>query len=271
MSQPFNHVRLKFICHFLGKCPFHAIHTIFKTQSFLLCLKEETITSTLVAASKTGNLLSRLSCFRLICFLTANTMFCFQNKLLCFVFRFLISSLIAWSINKVLAVKLLVSSPWNGRITAIPFGGRRANGQIRRHFVSAVRILSLRECTGGIYQAAGYIRHTQLSTTRNMTKTFQNKKQVFVNLHGSLLSHSIGISFQLLFVSFYQARRSIFGSGRQLRASIFSTVRPTFELQRSCEKLPWNAACWSQLKSTIASDMAKKRCQVFGIHVFVYI
>ena len=31
-------------------------------------------------------------------------------------------------------------------MTAKPFGGRRANGQIRRHFVSAVWILSLREC-----------------------------------------------------------------------------------------------------------------------------
>ena len=35
-----------------------------------------------------------------------------------------------------------------------------------------------------------------------------------MNLPGSLFSHSIGISFQLLFVSFHQARRSIFGSGQ---------------------------------------------------------
>ena len=64
---------------------------------YLCCLKEETITSTHVAASKTGNLLSRLSCFRLICFLTANTMFCFQNKftLLCFsIFNFFLDCVI---------------------------------------------------------------------------------------------------------------------------------------------------------------------------------
>ena len=34
MSQAFNHARRKFICHFLGKCHFHAIHTIFKTAIF---------------------------------------------------------------------------------------------------------------------------------------------------------------------------------------------------------------------------------------------
>ena len=97
MSQPFNHARLKFICHFLGKCLFHAIHTIFKTQSFLLCLIEETITSTNVAASKTGNILSILSCFRLICFLAANTKFCFQSKFtfLCFLlFNFFLDCVI---------------------------------------------------------------------------------------------------------------------------------------------------------------------------------
>ena len=83
---------------FSRQVPFpHVIHTIFKTQSSLLCLIEETITSTNVAASKTGNLLSILSCFRLICFLTANTMFYFQNKftLLCFsIFNFFLDCVI---------------------------------------------------------------------------------------------------------------------------------------------------------------------------------
>ena len=98
MSQPFNHVRLKFICHFLGKCLFHTPFTTFsKLQSFLLYFTEETIASTHVAASKTGNLLSILSCFRLIFFLAANTKFCFQNKftLLCFsIFNFFLDCVI---------------------------------------------------------------------------------------------------------------------------------------------------------------------------------
>ena len=98
MSQPFNHARLKFICHFLGKCLFHMPFTRFsKLQSFLLCFTEEAITSTHVAASKTGNLLSRLSCFRLICFLTANTTCCYLNKftLLCFsIFNFFLDCVI---------------------------------------------------------------------------------------------------------------------------------------------------------------------------------
>ena len=68
-----------------------------KLQSFLLCLIEETITSTNVAASKTGNLLSILFCFRLICFLAANTKFCFQSKFtfLCFLlFNFFLDCVI---------------------------------------------------------------------------------------------------------------------------------------------------------------------------------
>ena len=90
-------------------------------------------------------------------------MFCYQNTVTLLCCQFWISSLIAWSMNKFLAVKSLVSSPWNGCITAKPFGGWRANGQIWRHFVSAVRILSLRECISQIYILLSWCFHLSIT------------------------------------------------------------------------------------------------------------
>ena len=66
-------------------------------------------------------------CLVFSCFNPSRLMPCFAH-LRCF-FQFQMSSMIAWSIKKPLPAKLLVARPWHGRITAKPFGCRKASGK----------------------------------------------------------------------------------------------------------------------------------------------
>ena len=117
--------------------------------------------------------------------------------------------------------------------------------QLRELSICTPRYFVFWIISSGIYQAhaAGYWRDLSGSGIYQAHAAFnsqKNQKLALVSLPGSLFFHSMSLSYQILFVSFHLVRRSISGFGRKLHASIFSTVRPIFELLRSCEELSWN-------------------------------
>ena len=153
--------------------------------------------------------------------------------------------MIAWSINKLLAGKSLVSSPWNGRITAKPFGGRRA---IRRHFVSTVRILSLRECTLGHKHRPHYHLERasklfscsyQLTGTRSgyFLRIFSPSDLRFSNACSSLYCHFI------------------FAWKFSFKITNFRYLRPSFHFCDHSVKDATNCACPKQMKTLESHDL----------------
>ena len=79
MSQPFNHARRKFICHFLGKCLFHEIHTIFKTVTFSALFDGRNNHIHPCSSLKDWQFVKHTGFFPLFHYLTTNFMFCNQN------------------------------------------------------------------------------------------------------------------------------------------------------------------------------------------------